>query len=78
MATYLNAVRPISKCARNVFIVSPCYFRTYEARMTGLEPATSGVTGRCSNQLSYIPISGSMGQVYRKGVSSQGVGSLPC
>ena len=25
------------------------------ARMTGLEPATSGVTGRCSNQLSYIP-----------------------
>src|SRR5436309_126427 len=27
-----------------------CY-RTLEARMTGLEPATSGVTGRCSNQL---------------------------
>ena len=27
----------------------------FEARMTGLEPATSGVTGRCSNQLSYIP-----------------------
>ena len=25
--------------------------------MTGLEPATSGVTGRCSNQLSYIPLS---------------------
>ena len=29
-----------------------------EARMTGLEPATSGVTGRCSNQLSYIPKDG--------------------
>ncbi len=26
--------------------------------MTGLEPATSGVTGRCSNQLSYIPKDG--------------------
>ena len=24
--------------------------------MTGLEPATSAVTGRCSNQLNYIPI----------------------
>ena len=29
--------------------------KNLETRMTGLEPATSGVTGRCSNQLSYIP-----------------------
>ena len=26
------------------------------AGMTGLEPATSGVTGQRSNQLSYIPV----------------------
>ncbi len=29
------------------------------ARVTGLEPATSGVTGRRSNQLSYTRLSGS-------------------
>ncbi len=48
------------KC--EIFPFQPCGddlnslpYMTLEARMTGLEPATSGVTGRCSNQLSYIP-----------------------
>ena len=31
-------------------------YRGTLARMTGLEPATSGVTGLRSNQLSYTPI----------------------
>ena len=32
-------------------------FKEKVARVTGLEPATSGVTGRRSNQLSYTPAS---------------------
>ena len=32
-------------------------FFTAMARVTGLEPATSGVTGRHSNQLSYTRVS---------------------
>jgi hypothetical protein len=37
--------------SRAIFIVSK--FEEKMARVTGLEPATSGVTGRRSNQLSY-------------------------
>jgi hypothetical protein len=38
------------------------------ARMTGLEPATSGVTGRHSNQLSYIPACGRKNSDWGDGV----------
>ena len=33
------------------------------AGTTGLEPATSRVTGGCSNQLSYVPMNGMRGQI---------------
>ena len=31
------------------------YYYTLLTGLTGLEPATSAVTGRCSNQLNYEP-----------------------
>ena len=37
------------------------------AGATGLEPATSGVTGRRSNQLSYAPFSVARGVGFSKG-----------
>ena len=41
-----------SIATRNALSVLP---RAFEARRTGLEPATTGSTGRYSNQLSYRP-----------------------
>ena len=47
-------------------------------RMTGLEPATSGVTGRCSNQLSYIPTSReAIGRRYRPVLAVSSVRGCP-
>src|SRR5207302_1035855 len=37
---------------------NPAICRAFTAGATGLEPATSGVTGRRSNQLSYAPSAG--------------------
>jgi hypothetical protein len=34
--------------------------------LTGLEPATSAVTGRCSNQLNYSPLSRAISIVHIK------------
>ena len=39
----------------HAYASASCAKWLFKTRMTGLEPATSGVTGRCSNQLSYIP-----------------------
>ena len=40
------------------------------ARLTGLEPATPGVTGRYSNQLSYNRVRGGIGDA-RGGVNAE-------
>ena len=41
-----------NRCASQA---TPHSVRYKLAGMTGLEPATSAVTGQCSNQLNYIP-----------------------
>ena len=41
-----------NRCASQA---TPHSVRYKMAGMTGLEPATSAVTGQCSNQLNYIP-----------------------
>ena len=50
------------------------------AGMTGLEPATSGVTGQRSNQLSYIPIKKTYnlfkGQIFLNQVTKKNIISL--
>ena len=49
------------------------------AGATGLEPATSGVTGRRSNQLSYAPATvdrGATSYLGAPGVSSNSLGQL--
>ena len=39
--------------------------------LTGLEPATSAVTGRCSNQLNYSPLCSPIYYIYRFGWACQ-------
>lgn len=54
--------------------------RRHQARRTGLEPATSGSTVRCSNQLSYRPNSreprGSWGRFYSPSDTRQATGFI--
>ena len=46
----------ILKVPINTYFMSFIFPLRIMARVTGLEPAASGVTGRRSNQLSYTPL----------------------
>jgi hypothetical protein len=46
---------PVPRPSRNEQALTPFEVRAYQARATGIEPATTGSTVRYSNQLSYAP-----------------------
>ncbi len=45
----------VKKIGLDVQVLRQVLYRQDMARVTGLEPATSGLTGQRSNQLSYTP-----------------------
>ncbi len=49
----LNAIQALSQLSYGPY--QPSRFNQLQTGLTGLEPATSGVTDRHSNQLSYSP-----------------------
>jgi hypothetical protein len=52
---YRKYHRPLQKAVKiNIFTAFCGFFKP--TGLTGLEPATSAVTGRCSNQLNYSPL----------------------
>ncbi len=50
----LNAIQALSQLSYGPN--RPSHFNQLQTGLTGLEPATSGVTDRHSNQLSYSPL----------------------
>ena len=46
---------PDESKTRNLALTHSLVLVVYSTGLTGLEPATSAVTGRCSNQLNYSP-----------------------
>ena len=54
---YSQSNDPNSRSVQKIFrgLTKSGLFSALNPRLTGLEPATSAVTGRCSNQLNYSP-----------------------